>query len=72
MFHVVGVACIAATMAGLHGNPTCLDYQDTTKGYPSMVECRAAADKTKVPIPKGFDTWVVLHCAQAPARAIGE
>jgi hypothetical protein len=65
MFHVVGIACVAATMAGMHGHPNCLDYQATTD-YPTILECRQAANKETAPIPKGFDTWIVLHCAQVP------
>jgi hypothetical protein len=48
MFHVVGVACVAATMAGMHGAPKCLDYQDATD-HPTMLECRQAANKSTVP-----------------------
>lgn len=66
MFHVVGVACVAASMIGAHVVPKCLDYQDT-KDRPTLLECRQAADKTKVPVPKGYDTWIVLHCAEVSA-----
>jgi hypothetical protein len=51
LFHVVGVACVLASLhGGVRMHPACFDFESPTD-YPSILECRQAADKKTVPIP---------------------
>jgi hypothetical protein len=66
MFHMVGIACMAASLVGgTHVRPDCSDFESPTD-YPSFTECRRAANPAAVPVPKSGAKWIVLHCAQVP------
>jgi hypothetical protein len=67
IFHVVGIACVAASLGGLHGQPSCIDFESPTD-YQSIAECRQAADPTITALPDGKDKWIVLHYAQVPTK----
>jgi hypothetical protein len=78
MFHMVGIACTVASLAlgpahkevDANGNFQivhwdCADTELPTD-YSSLADCVHAADKDKVPLPAGKDTWHILHCIQMP------
>jgi hypothetical protein len=73
IFHVIGTACISATLAaGLHIHPVCREYE-SPRSHASYAECATAVnDRTnrtaEIPvIPDGYK-WIVLHCVQLPAN----
>jgi hypothetical protein len=68
IFHMVGIACIAASLngIGIGHQPKCHDWEDTSKDYSTLKECVTAADKSKIQIPENYDTWIRLDCIQMP------